>query len=225
MSKVALIAGATGLVGSALLDLLLKSDYYTKVISLQRTQSTVVHPKLVTIQTDFSNLNEIIIPNVSDAFCCLGTTIKKAGSKEQFIKVDFDFPLALAHLAIKANAKHFLIITAMGADEKSFFFYNQVKGKIENALTNLKEISQISIFRPSLLIGNRKEKRIGEIIGTGFAKIINPLMVGSLRKYQGIESVDVANAMYFQALYSIESGVRIYPSDEIKNIAASVKII
>jgi len=225
MSRIALIAGATGLVGSALLDLLLKSSHYTKVISLQRAQSTLVNPKLVTIQTDFSNLDEIIIPDVSDVFCCLGTTIKKAGSKEQFIKVDFDFPLALAHRALKANAKHFLIVTAMGADEKSFFFYNQVKGRIEKALTDLKEIARVSILRPSLLLGDRKEKRMGEIIGTGFAKIVNPLMIGSLRKYQGIQSTDVAKAMYFLALYSVESGVRIYPSDEIKNIAASVKTV
>ena len=131
MSDVALIAGATGLVGSSLLDLLLNEDRYSKVISLQRSQGTMNHPKLVIIQTDFTNLDAIVLPDVTDVFCCLGTTIKKAGSKEQFKKVDYVFPLALAQRAAKANARHFLVITSMGADASSIFFYNKVKGELE----------------------------------------------------------------------------------------------
>lgn len=214
MSNVALIAGATGLVGNDLLELLLKSNYYTQVISLQRAQSTLSHPKLLTIQTDFSNLEELNIPTVSDVFCCLGTTIKKAGSKEQFSNVDLEFPLALAHTAEKAGARHFLIITAMGADEKSLFFYNQVKGKVENAISALRALPRVSILRPSLLMGHRKEKRFGEGIGTAFAKLLNPLMIGSLQKYQGIEAADVAKAMYVLAVHTQETGVHIYSSDQ-----------
>ncbi len=223
MSNIALIAGATGLVGSSLLDLLLKSDHYTKVISLQRSKSIQSHPKLITIQTDFSNLNDLIIPAISDVFCCLGTTIKKAGSKEQFTRVDLEFPLALARKAVKSQAQHFLIITAMGADEKSFFFYNQVKGNVEKALSAIPELPRVSIVRPSLLVGKRKEKRLGEGIGTAFVKIMNPLMKGSLQKYQGIQATDVAKAMYMLAVHTTGAGVHIYPSDTLKNSAASFK--
>ena len=113
MSNVALIAGATGLVGGSLLELLLQNDHYEKVISLQHSQAILIHPKLVTIETDFTDLEAISLPTVTDVFCCLGTTIKKAGSKEQFRKVDYSFPLALAQRVAKANTIHFLVISAM----------------------------------------------------------------------------------------------------------------
>ena len=222
MSKVALIAGATGLVGESVLALLLEYDYYSKVISLQRGKAFYSHPKLVTIQTDFTNLDQINIPDITDVFCCLGTTIKKAGSKDQFKRVDFQYPLDLAHLAVQFRASHFLIITAMGADEKSLFFYNQVKGAIENRLSELTSLPRLSILRPSLLLGKRKEKRMGEGIGSGLAALLKPIMVGSLKKYQGIEATDVAKAMYAIATQSSVAGVKIYRSDELKNIAQTV---
>jgi len=222
MSKVALIAGTTGLVGESLLALLLEYNYYSKVISLQRGQAFFSHPKLVTIQTDFTNLEQMNLPQVTDVFCCLGTTIKKAGSKEHFKRVDFQYPLELAHLALKFGAAHFLIITAMGANEKSFFFYNQVKGEIENRLSELTLLPRLSIIRPSLLLGKRKEKRLGEGIGSNLAALLKPVMVGSLKKYQGIEATDVAKAMYAIATQSSAAGVKIYLSDELKNIAQTV---
>jgi len=217
MSNVALIAGATGLVGGSLLELLLKDNHYEKVISLQRGQATLIHPKLVTIQTDFTNLDELILPNVTDVFCCLGTTIKKAGSKEQFKKVDYSFPLALAECGGKAHAKHFLIITAMGANASSYFFYNKVKGELEETLAAFKGISTISIFRPSLLLGKRIEKRAGESIGIILAEGVNKIFKTDI----GIQAKDVSKAMYSIAKYPKQTGTTYYASTQIKEIAAS----
>ena len=217
MSNVALIAGATGLVGSSLLDQLLNGDRYVKVISLQRSQATINHPRLVTIQTDFTNLDEMILPAVTDVFCCLGTTIKKAGSKEQFKKVDYSFPLALAHCAAKANAAHFLIVTAMGANASSFFFYNKVKGELEEQLAAIKNIPAISVLRPSLLIGKRSEKRTGESIGIILAEGINTIFKTDL----GIQAKDVAKAMYVLAKDPKHTGIAYYSSSQLKEIAAS----
>ncbi len=212
MSNVALIVGATGLVGSAVLDLLLKSEHYSKVISLQRKQTTITHSKLVTIYTNFSNLDELMLPNCSDIFCCLGTTIKIAGSKEQFKKVDYEFPLAIAQRSVKLNAKHFLVVTAMGANSKSLIFYNKVKGQLEDELILLTGIPQISILKPSLLLGNRIETRVGESFGIKIANAINVVFKNSV----GIQSTDVAKAMLSIAIHSKKSGVCNYSSEQLK---------
>ena len=222
MSKVALIAGSTGLVGDFVLAYMLEYGYYSKVIALQRGKAAYTHPRLVTIETDFTDLDKLDLPPVTDVFCCLGTTIKKAGSKDAFRQVDFQYPLNLAHLAIKLGAAHFMIITAMGANEKSFFFYNRVKGEIENRLTALTALPRLSIIRPSLLVGKRKEQRLGEGIGSALATVLNPLMVGKLKRYQAIKAIDVAKAMYQIATTTSAVGVRIYPSDELKNIAKTL---
>lgn len=217
MANVALIAGATGLVGISLLDLLLNSDRYSKVISLQRGKATLNHPKLLTIQTDFTNLDGIIVPTITDVFCCLGTTIKKAGSKEQFKKVDYVFPLALAQCAAKAGAAHFLVVTAMGANASSFFFYNNVKGELEEQLATIKDIKTISVVRPSLLLGKRTEKRTGESIGIIIAEGLNTVFKTGL----GIPAKDVAKAMYVLAKDPKHTGIAYYSSSQLKEIAAT----
>lgn len=217
MSNVALIAGATGLVGGSLLDLLLNDDRYSKVISLQRSQATLIHPKLVTVETDFTDLEEIMLPIVTDVFCCLGTTIKNAGSKEQFRKVDYSFPLALAQRAAKANATHFLVITAMGANASSNFFYNKVKGELEEQLAAIKDIPTISVLRPSLLLGKRAEKRIGESVGIALIEGVNKVFKTDI----GIQSTDVSKAMYILAKHEKQKGITFYSSTQIKEIAAS----
>lgn len=217
MSHVALIAGATGLVGSALLERLLNDDQYSKVISLQRGQALLTHPKLITMQTDFTNLDALILPDVTDVFCCLGTTIKKAGSKEQFRKVDYEFPLALAQCGAKAHARHFLIVTAMGANASSSFFYNRVKGEVEQQLAAFNSIPVISVLRPSLLLGKRVEKRTAESFGIVLAEGINTVFKTSL----GTQAVDVAKAMMVLAKDSVPAGITYYASSRIKEIAAS----
>jgi uncharacterized protein YbjT (DUF2867 family) len=120
MSKIALVVGSTGLVGGEVLQLLLNSNQYSKVISLQRSSALITHSKLVVIQTDFTNLDEIILPDIADAFCCLGTTIKKAGSKEVFEKVDLEIPFALANRLIRSNLQNYIVISSMGANPDSY---------------------------------------------------------------------------------------------------------
>ncbi|MCK5702241.1 MAG: oxidoreductase, partial [Cyclobacteriaceae bacterium] len=127
-------------------------------------------------------------------FCCLGTTMKKAGSREQFYKVDFSYPFELAKLSLRNGSQQFNIITASGANSKSMFYYNKVKGKVEAALCEL-EFQNINIFRPSLLLGHRREQRIGEQFGASLAKVINPMLIGGIKKYRAIQAEVVARAM------------------------------
>ncbi|MFL6558760.1 MAG: oxidoreductase, partial [Bacillus sp. (in: firmicutes)] len=154
---------------------------------------------------------------VTDVFCCLGTTIKKAKSKEAFRKVDYEYPIEAAKIASVCGVEKFLIITAMGSNVKSKIFYNQVKGEIEESLGKL-ILPSVHIFRPSLLLGERTEFRFGEKIAANTSAVINALMVGPLRPYKAIEASNVAAAMAAVA-ESGKSGVNIYPSHEIEQIA------
>ncbi len=214
MSKVALVAGGTGLVGSILVDLLIEEKLYDEVKVLIRKGSNYKNANANVIEVDYDCLSEYSeVINADAVFCCLGTTIKKAGSKKEFIKVDFTYPLELAKIAMENKSDQFNIITAMGANARSGVFYNKVKGEIEDAISIL-GIHEVNIFRPSLLIGERKESRTGELIGVVLFKIINPLLLGSLKKYRSIEAQIVAKAM---ANISMESkkGIAIILSDNI----------
>lgn len=224
MNKTALVVGATGLIGSTLVEYLLNENYYRKVIVLTRRTLSIQHPKLDILVVDFDNLQNVVIPEpVDDAYCCLGTTIKKAGSQEAFRKVDYQYPLETAKLVQKLGATQYLIVTALGANKKSWFFYNRVKGEAEEALWKL-NFKAIHIFRPSLLLGERQEQRMGEKIGAFIMKLICPLLIFWLRKYRPIEGITVATAMYKIAQENLK-GYRIYESDKIKQIAnGKVKI-
>jgi uncharacterized protein YbjT (DUF2867 family) len=215
----AVIAGATGLVGHHLLNDLLAGDYYTKVIALTRRPFDTHHPKLEQRIINFDNLPEIDTTGFehADFYCCLGTTIKKAGSRTAFRQVDFHYPLELARLCKNNKGNQFLIISAMGADSDSMFFYNRVKGDVEKAISNL-QIQTLHIFRPSLLMGDRNESRVGEDISKKFFNLFGFLFVGPLKKYKGIKGTDVAWAMYAKARKDV-SGKFIYESDEIAHIA------
>lgn len=217
-NKKALLAGATGLVGSHLLTLLLNDPYYAEVIIPVRRKTGINNPKLTEIIIDFDKLDSYKdLLKADDIFCCLGTTIKKAGSQEAFRKVDFNYPLELANVTLKNGARQFLIITSIGANEKSKVFYTRVKGEIENELTKL-NFKSISIFRPSMILGERKEKRFNEKAVKILFKIISPLLAGSLKKYRGIEAADIAKAMLISAK-EFHAGISIYESDIIKSIA------
>lgn len=190
--KTALIAGYTGLVGGELLDLLLKSDKYEKVIALGRRDIDLEHPKLVQQQVDFDNLQ--LTEGVNDVFCCLGTTIKQAGSKENFRRVDFQYPVNLAVEAKAKGASVYLLVSANGASKSSAFFYNQVKGEVEEAIEKI-GFDKLEIVRPSLLLGNRKESRLAEDIGKTIMQIFGFLFVGPLKNVKGIRASSVAAAM------------------------------
>jgi len=216
-SKIALIAGATGLVGGFLLEYLLNNSSYAKVIALVRKKQNLSHSKLEQIEFDFDNdLLYAELPKVNSIYCTLGTTIKKAGGKDSFIKVDHQYPLALAKYGKNCGAEKFSIVTAMGADVESIVFYNKVKGNVENDIKNL-NFNTLHIFRASLLLGNRTETRLGEKVAEVFMQIFNPLLIGNFKNYRSIKADDVAKAMNVAE----KEGIHIYLSDEIQKMADS----
>ena len=190
--KTAFIAGATGLIGRQLLDLLLKDTYYQKIIAVTRKPLDVVSSKLHNVVIDFSQLKSVANElKADDIYCCLGTTIKQAGSKEIFRKVDYEYPTELAKITKLNGANQYLLVSALGADKSSGIFYNQVKGETELAINEV-GFGSVHIMRPSLLIGPRKEHRSGEEAAKILYKYLNFLIP---EKYKSIESIKVARAM------------------------------
>lgn len=217
--KKALIVGSTGLVGKALLQILLDADEYEEVIALVRSKQQINHPKLRMVVTDFDKLQTMKeYFKVDDVYCCLGTTIKKAKTQEAMLKVDQEYPLTVAKLASEKGAKQFAIITAMGADPNSTIFYSRMKGEVEKQLVTI-PFRSIHIFRPSLLLGNRTEFRLGESVGAIFMKGLGFLLIGPFKKFKAIKDVTVATAMY-KAMQIEQVGVNIYPSEKIEQIGS-----
>jgi len=209
-NKTALVVGATGLIGNLLTHQLVDSPRYEKVKVLVRKSLNWQHPRLQEIQFDFEHPNGLLA-QADDIFCCLGTTMKKAGSKEAFRNVDYQYPLDVARLGLANGARQFAIVTAMGADERSLFFYNRVKGEVERDLTAL-NYPTLLIFRPSLLLGNRGEKRFGEQLAEGAMRLLNPIIPA---KYKGIDAAKVANAMLTTMQQEIV-GKRVFESDQLQ---------
>jgi uncharacterized protein YbjT (DUF2867 family) len=210
----ALVAGASGLVGGLLLDALLESPLYREVCSLGRRPLPKQHPKLTQRTVDFARLEGEALPPADDAFCCLGTTIKKAGSQEAFRAVDHDAVLAFAKAARKAGARRFLLVSALGANPRSRVFYNRVKGETEEDLKGL-GFESLIILRPSLLLGERAESRPGERVAVVVTQVLGPL----LRPFSGrpIEARTVARAMLALAR-DAAGGVRVAQSGELQQL-------
>ncbi len=216
--KTALIAGASGLVGSFCLRLLLQSDRYFKVIAIGRSALPMQHPKLEQVLVDFDNLEAHKYSLIADdIFCCLGTTIKQAGSKPDFYKVDYTYVVKLATLTAKSFASQFLVVSSLGASAGSPIFYSKVKGQMENAIKPLSFLA-VLIFQPSLLLGPRREKRLGEKIAGIAMRALNFALVGPLRKYRPVTAEEVAQAMLYEAMQD-GAGVRIHDSERIKQEA------
>ena len=215
--RTALLVGATGLVGSHCLDALLNDDVYAKVVVLARRVLTVEHQKLVVHLVDFERLEQHAgLLQADDIFCCLGTTIRVAGSQEAFRKVDFTYTIQAGAIGVKNGAEQVLLVSALGADLRSRVFYNRVKGEIEEAVSKL-PLEGVHIFRPSLLLGDRKEFRLGEKIGELGMKTFSFAMSGPFRKYRPIEARAVARAMVSVAKEN-RSGINVYESDKIQAI-------
>ena len=210
----ALIVGATGLVGAHLVRQLCDNPHYISVTVLTRSDLQFEHKKLTVHKVNFDALSEADVQFVDDVFCCLGTTRKKAGSREQFEKVDIEYPVRIAALAKRTGAHHFIVISAMGASEKSFAYYNRVKGKLEHQLIAL-NFPKLSIVRPSLLVGERPELRLGEKSGEMVLKVANPLLIGPMKRFRSIEASQVATAMLTIALQSKASAVSVYLSHQL----------
>lgn len=187
----AAISGSTGFIGTHLIELLKTEEAFENIDVLTRKQVDLP-PKFNVLVN--SNLETQQLENVDVAFCALGTTIKTAGSQEAFYHVDHDLVLAFAKNAKAAGAKTFVLVSSVGATPNTSNFYLRVKGETER---DLKEVGfeSIIILRPSMLMGERKEFRFGELVGKGLMSVFNPLMVGSLSKYRGIHGKTVARAM------------------------------
>ena len=215
--KSALLAGATGLVGGCVLRRLLAHPSYSRVEILVRRESPIRDPKLTQRIVDFACLDVGVPGNAPDeVFCCLGTTIRKAGSEEAFRRVDHDYLLALARFAKAVGTGKFLMVSALGADPKSAVFYNRVKGEVEQAIAAV-GLPAAYFFRPSLLLGARAENRPGEKAGIAAGKLLAPLLVGGLRKYRPIHADSVAAAMIYVANHRVPAGV--IESDAIARLA------
>lgn len=209
MKKTALLAGATGLVGSALLLLLLASERYAKVIVVGRHPVPVQHPKLVQVVTELSQLEaERLRLIADDVYCCLGTTRRQAGSKAAFHEVDFLYVVKLAAVTAANFAAQFLVVSAIGADAGSRFYYSQVKGEMEAAVRQV-PFRAIHIFRPSLLLGERATPRLGERLGSWLLALARPLLRGDWQKYRPISDAAVARAM-LQAAAEDGTGTRVH---------------
>ncbi len=210
--KTALLAGSTGLIGKQLLELLLKSDRYSKVIALTRNDLPA-HPKLEIVKVEFNKLNEWADKLIADdVFCCLGTTMAKAGSKDAFYQVDFFYPLLIAKTTQAKKAKQYLLVSALGANKESSIYYNRVKGEIEEAISQV-GFKTVHIVRPSLLLGPRAEKRPGEHAAQLVYQLFSFLIP---KKYKAIQSGKVANAM-LQLAAQEKQGNHIHESKELQD--------
>ena len=193
--KSAIVIGTTGLTGRALLNQLLQDAYFNHVIVFVRKKIDLTHPKLIQHCIDFNTLDaykDLIKGDV--VFCCIGTTIKTAGSQEAFKKVDYTYPTEFAQIAEQNNISTFCLQSSLGADSKSTNFYLKVKGETEEALEQLL-FNSFASFRPSMLLGNRTEFRLGEQIGKIVMQTFSFAFVGTLKRYKAINVNQVASAM------------------------------
>lgn len=213
----ALLAGASGLVGGELLQQLLESAEYQRVHLVQRRPGAVEHPKVIEQLVSFDELPGLEIEDrITDAFCALGTTIAKAGSVAQLQRVDRDYVQDFGRVARESGVERLSVVSALGANPNSMNYYNRTKGEMEALLAEL-ELPSLRIFRPSLLLGPRRERRPKEIIAGAVLGAVSPLLYGPLRRMRGIEAAQVARAMYVTSLEDF-SGVRIFESDEIQDV-------
>ncbi len=222
MQKTALVFGATGLTGSYLVNELTKESHYQKIKVFNRKSQNYNNPQLEEHLIDFNQLNEYAHEfKADDVFCCLGTTLKKAGSKDNFFAIDHDLPVQIARICQNNQCETFIAISSIGANAKSSNYYLRTKGFMEQEIMNM-DFPYQALVRPSMLLGNRNESRPAETIGKILMKIFAFLLIGRLKKYQGIHAQTVAKAMIQivnQQKYFSEIGKNIFESDELKNIA------
>jgi len=210
--KTAIVIGSTGLIGSELVQQLLGNSNYSKVLLLNRRAGGVTHSKLTEhiINFDAPDLSAV---NGEDLYCAIGTTIRKAGSKEAQYKIDCEYPSTLAALLKPQGVKQILLVSSIGADETASNFYLKTKGQLEKNIRDLDFESTI-IVRPSILLGKRKEFRLGEKIAIVLMQLLSPLMLGSFKKYRGVQAAKVAAKMIASANSGLK-GLQIIESDKI----------
>lgn len=218
--KTALVFGATGLVGNLLLEELANTNTYSRIKIFVRQKTGISLPGVEEIVTDFS-VPENIYGEIQgdDLYICLGTTIKKAGSVANMEKIDRDLPVNIARAAKNNGIKGIAVVSSIGAADGSKNYYLRIKGEMEREIRQL-DFERNFIVRPSMLLGDRKERRTGEIIGKVFMKTVQPVLAGKLKKFRAIHGRDVAKAMI--VLLQGTPGNRIVESDELHYIARGI---
>ncbi|TYP76986.1 NAD(P)H-binding protein [Aquimarina intermedia] len=217
MSKIAIVLGATGLTGHALLQQLLEDSDYDKVKLFSRSSSNTDHPKVEEYLIDLFKLDNYADAFTGDVvFCCIGTTKSKTPNKNLYKKIDYGIPLAAAKLCVQNKISSFMVVSALGANPKSKIFYNRIKGEMQGALLKL-AIDKTYVLQPSLIDTKREERRIGEYLFIQFMRIINPLLAGNLKKYRSIKPETIAKAMRW--LDKNDYDKEIIESDTLQDIA------
>lgn len=215
--KTAIILGATGLTGGHLLKRLLADEHYEKVLLFSRKSTGISSERIQEHLVDLFELGKHRDDFRADVvFCCIGSTKRKTPNERLYRKVDYGIPVTAAKLCRENGIEHFLVISALGADPDSRFFYNRTKGEMEKAILQ-QEIRNTYIFQPSLIGGKRKEWRPLEWLGKQLMRAANFVMFGPLKKYQSIPPSSIAKAMYIVAEQGYNK-IKI-ASDEIKEIA------
>ena len=211
--KTALVFGSSGLVGQQLVQQLIHNNSYQKIKLFVRKKPNVQNPKIEIVKTNFDNI-EILYPEIKgdDCFFCIGTTKKNSPDKTEYQRVELDLPKKIANLAKQNKIQSFVFVSSGYANSKSSGDYLRYKGLVEEELISLK-FDNLGILRPSFLLGNRKEKRIGEKIGIIIFQILSPLMMGPLKRMKPIHVKTVAGAMI--KITQSELNQTIFESDEI----------
>ncbi len=214
--KTALVFGATGLTGNFVVEHLLRDENYSIIKVFVRKEQSVISGKIRQVIYNPDNIEQIADEVTGHhLFCCIGTTIKKAGSQQSFLKTDHDLVERIAKIASGNKVKSFVVISSIGADHKSRNFYLNTKGKMEESIKTF-SFDNLSIVRPSMLMGIRAEKRIMEEAGKVIARFVSPLMIGKMKKYRPIHASTVATAMI--RLASQPNGKYILESDQIESL-------
>jgi uncharacterized protein YbjT (DUF2867 family) len=214
--KTALLFGSSGLVGGCLLDQLINDDNYSKIKLFVRSVPQISDPKIEIIETDFNNLenhNEDI--KGDDCFFCIGTTKQNSPDKNEYQRVELEVPKQIAQIAKSNSINSFVFISSGYADPKSSGDYLKFKGQVEEELKRL-NFPKLALMRPSFLMGDRKEKRVGEKIGIFVFKLLSPLLLGPLKKMRPIHSETVAKAMIRAANENLEKNI--FESNEIAEL-------
>ena len=217
MKMKAIIVGASGSIGTSVLEQLLSNETYSEVLVLVRKDLGIQHPKLKQLILNFDDINKYAAQITGDVvFSCLGTTKSQTPDEAEYKKIDYQYPLDVAWIAQTNGAKSYHLISSIGADKNSSTFYIRTKGEVERDLKAV-PFESIHIYRPSLLDGERKQKRTLEKISITVMHLINPLLFGGLKKYRSIKVDTVASAMIKNSM-TAHKGVFVYESDQIQEI-------
>lgn len=221
--RIALVAGTTGLIGSKLLPMLLAAPEFGRVHALTRRALPADNPRLANRVVRFDMPLEPQLKGLqcSDAFCCVGTTMRNAGSQAAFRAVDYDLVVAFAQFARTTGVERFVLVSSVGADATAKNFYLRVKGETEKAVEALR-FRSLDILQPSLLLGSRRESRFLEMLAQPAMLVMNPLLLGKWSRYRAIAADTVAAAMY-GTVRSQRKGTYRYAYDELRKLAANAR--